>query len=131
MKIRKHFFNFWQTFFHVRVVIFIFIGAGIIFMTFLTRNNALEITISGVASVFIGIGVNNFSMLETRAKDHQKLKAKMLHYIKTLQFIYSRISSLEAEAGAKPSEKQKQELAELKQLVNSTIHLMNGDDLLN
>jgi ABC-type uncharacterized transport system permease subunit len=131
MKIRKHFINFWQTFFHTRVVVFIFIGAGIIFLTFLTRNNALEISISGVASVFIGIGVNNFSMLETREKDQQKLKAKMLHYINTLEFIRSRISSLEDEAGVKPTEKQKQELTELEQLINTTIHLMNGDDLLN
>jgi ABC-type uncharacterized transport system permease subunit len=131
MKIRKHFIYFWRTFFQARVVIFIFIGAGIIFLTFLTRNNALEIAISGVASVFIGIGVNNFSMLDTHERDERKLKAKMLHFIKTLEFIQARINTLNVEASAMATEKLNQELAELEQLIAFTIHLMDKDDLLN
>src|SRR4026208_957568 len=123
MKIKKHLISFWRTLLHARVAIFIFIGAGIIFLTFFTSNNALEIAISGVASVFIGIGVNNFSMLEAHGKDRRKLKAKMFHFIKTLEFIQARISKLEPEAGTKPTEKLKQELSALQQLIALTIHL--------
>jgi hypothetical protein len=130
MKIQKHFIHFWQTFLHARVVIFIFIGADIIFLTFLTRNNALEIAISAVASVFIGIGVNNFSMLETHEKDEQKLKAKTLHFIKALEFIQSRINTLHAEANALPIDKLKHELANLEQLIAFAIQLMDKEDLL-
>ena len=49
---------------HSRVFIFIIIGTAIIFLTFVTNDNALEIAISGMASMFIGIGVNNFSSIE-------------------------------------------------------------------
>lgn len=131
MKIKKHFISFWQRLFHIRVAIFIFIGAGIIFLTFFTSNNAVEIAISGVASVFIGIAVNNFSMLETHEKDAREFKAKMLHFFNALRLIEARISKLEAEAGGMPVEKLKQELSVLAQLVSFTILLMSDDDPVN
>src|SRR5690349_19560980 len=131
MKIKKQLRHFGQTFFHIRVFVFILIGAGIIFLTFFTSNNALEIAISGVASVFIGIGVNNFSMLETHEKDKQKLNAQMLHVHETLTFVKNRINELHKDADAETMEKLKWGLAELAQLITFTIHSANNDDLLN
>ena len=131
MKIKKHFITFWRTFFHVRVLVFIILGASIILLTFFTNSNALEIAISGVASVFIGIGVNNFSMLETHEKDRRKLKTKMLYFVRSLEFIQARISRLEAEAATSPIDKLQRDLSALQQLIAFTNHLMNEDDLLS
>lgn len=69
MAIHHSFHHFWRTLRRPSVFIFIVIGAIIIFLTFLTTNNALEIAISGLASVFIGIGVNNFTTQETHYSD--------------------------------------------------------------
>ncbi len=49
--------------------LYILLGTVIMFLTFLTDNNAMEIAISGIASIFIGIGVNNFTSAETHEKD--------------------------------------------------------------
>ncbi|WP_199119376.1 hypothetical protein [Pedobacter sp. ASV28] len=61
MRKKEKYKEFWVTFKKPGVLLFILGGIAIIFMTFLTENNALEIVISGLASIFIGIGVNNFS----------------------------------------------------------------------
>ena len=69
--------------------IYILLGVGIMFFTFFTTDNAMEIAISGVASIFIGIGVNNFTQAETHEKDkaHQQqvtaLAIKILEHAKT------------------------------------------------
>ena len=76
MTIKKDFSRFWRAFSHPRVFVFMLAGIVIIFLTFFTSSNALEIAISSIASVFIGIGVNNFSSFETHLKDDQKLKQK-------------------------------------------------------
>lgn len=55
MKLRKSIQHFQKIFFHPRVIVFILAGSLIIFLTFFTHNNALEIAISGIASVFIGM----------------------------------------------------------------------------
>ncbi|MEP7374271.1 MAG: hypothetical protein ABI675_12825 [Chitinophagaceae bacterium] len=118
-------YHFRKVFFHPRVFIFILAGTLIIFMTFFTSNNALEIAISGVASVFIGIGVNNFSSFETHLKDEQKIKSKMGHSIKLLGVIHSRIKQLNTDIAELACNKTKKELVELEQLISISIQLLN------
>lgn len=69
---KKHFQQLCQSFRHPRVYFFIIAGTCIIFLTFFTNNNAFEIAISAIASVFIGIGINNFTSLETYLKNSEK-----------------------------------------------------------
>jgi len=130
MTMKKNFIAFWKKFLQPRVIIFVFVGTSIIFLTFLTNNNALEISISAVASIFIGIGANNFSMPETSTNTNRK-NAKMLYLIKTFEFIQSRLNRLDVEAGGESAKKIKQELSELEQLIGIAIHLMNEDDPLS
>ncbi|SRR6266498_968268 len=88
-------FRYFRTlFFKPRVFVFILIGVGFMFLTFLTNDNALELGISGTASIFIGIGVNNFSSIETEQKDEQKLLRKSQQAIKTLVAIQRKIKKL-------------------------------------
>lgn len=61
---------------------FILTGTFVIFFTFLAINNALKIAISGVSSVFIGIGENSFSAFNTYEKDERKLTVKLRHAVK-------------------------------------------------
>ena len=49
------------------------------FTDFFTTNNAFEIAISGIASVFIGIEANNISAIETNLTDGRRIKSKMGH----------------------------------------------------
>jgi hypothetical protein len=82
------------------VYIFILGGAGIILLTFFTENNALEIVISGVASIFIGIGVNNLTMMETHRADEVKLKMKIGYAVKVLEIF--KAMTIKISAGCKP-----------------------------
>ena len=131
MKLKIYIQHFRQSFFHPRVFIFILAGTLIIFLTFLTNNNALEIAISGIASVFIGIGVNNLSSLETHLKDEQKLKSKIGHLLKVMEITKSQITRLYNEAGNESCSNMKGELAELEHLVNLSIQLIKEDSSLN
>ena len=126
MKLSKHIHFFLLNFFHPRVYIFILTGAVIIFLTFFTDNNALEIAISGIASVFIGIGVNNLSSLETHLKDEQKLKSIIGHSVKVMEITKSRISRLNKQAGEEDLSKINNELAELEELMSLGIQLMKA-----
>jgi hypothetical protein len=54
--------------------IYILLGVIIMFLTFFTTDNAMEIAISGIASIFIGIGVNNFTQT-TDTPDKKKAGA--------------------------------------------------------
>ena len=130
MKLSNSIRHFEKAFFHPRVFIFILTGTLIIFMTFFTSNNALEIAISGIASVFIGIGVNNFSSFETHLKDEQKIKSKMGHGIKLLSVIQSRIKQINRDITHHPGEETKKDLAELEQLINISIQLINESSSL-
>jgi hypothetical protein len=131
MKIKKTFVSFWKTFFHVQVIGFMLIGAGVIFLTFFTNNNALEIAISAVASVFIGIGVNNFSTFETKEQDKRKLEARRLHANQTLEFVRSRISKLHRINGERLTEELKRSLEELEEFLDFAAHLKDEDDFIN
>ena len=94
--------QFKKMFFRPRVFAFIFTGVGFMFLTFLTHDNALELSISGVASVFIGIGVNNFTAIETEQKDEQKLHRKTQQAIKTLIHIQRKTKKIKALTTANP-----------------------------
>ncbi|HTF31695.1 MAG TPA: hypothetical protein VK625_22715 [Flavitalea sp.] len=89
-------------FFKPRVFAFIFTGVGFMFLTFLTHDNALELSISGIASVFIGIGVNNFTAIETEQKDEQKLRRKTQQAIKTLLLIQRKTKKIKTLTTANP-----------------------------
>jgi hypothetical protein len=106
------------------------IGAGVIFLTFLTEDNALEIAISGIASVFIGIGVNNLSTLETHSKDEQKLKSKMGDTLKMMDIIQTRLKIIYQELNKENCTKMKVELAELEQIISLSIGLIKEEETL-
>jgi hypothetical protein len=81
---------------HPRVLIFMLSGIVIIFLTFLTSNSAIEIAISGIASVFIGIGVNNYSMIENHLKEERLVKKKTGQSAHILRVTQAMINDLQA-----------------------------------
>lgn len=98
MQVKNKIHQFRKIFFHPRVFSFIITGTFIIFLTFFTTNNALEIAISGIASVFIGIGVNNFTSIETTHHDLQKQKSKE-HQLKAMfELIEEKSKRIQSEA---------------------------------
>ena len=129
-KLNKSIQHFWQTFLHHRVFIFILTGTSIIFLTFFTDNNTLEIAISGIASVFIGIGVNNFSSFETHEKDERKMRVKIAHSVKVIELIKSKISKLNKELNSSNHEKIITEFTELQEFINLSIQMIKEEDTL-
>jgi len=127
MKMKKHFIHFWRTFFYVRVFLFIFIGTSIIFLTFLTNDNAVEIAISGIASVFIGIGVNNFSSYEMQLKDEQKRRTRKEQYIKLTTLVYRKIGKIQEEAKTQNVPLIENECSELEALIGLGIQMLFDD----
>jgi len=127
MSPKKHFQQFWAAFSHPKVFVFITLGAAVIFLTFFTDNNALEIAISGFASVFIGIGVNNFSSFETSFKDREKLRSYVNHSKQLLQMTRSKISKLQREA-TEP-ENINEPLSEIESLISLHISFIDQIDL--
>lgn len=123
--------RFWKIFIHPRVIFFILTGTAVIFLTFLTNNNAFEIVISGIASVFIGIGVNNFTSFETHIKDEQKLKSKISHSLKVMEITRSRIKVIHHELNRDNFFKLKEELAELEQMIALSMGLIKEEETLN
>ncbi len=83
-----------ESFFKPRVFAFILIGVGFMLLTFFTHDNALELGISGIASIFIGIGVNNFTAIETEQKDNERLNRKTQLAIKTLVHIQDKLKKI-------------------------------------
>ncbi len=131
MENKKTIRHLWKTFLQPRVLLFILTGTVVIFLTFLTDNNALEIVISGIASVFIGIGVNNFSAFETHMKDKQKLKSKIGHSLKVMEIAKSRIKGIHHQLNKENCFKMKNELAELEQIISLSIGLIKEEDNLD
>ena len=115
---------FWKTFNHPSVIIFISIGTVVIFFTFLTHNNALEIAISALASVFIGIAVNNFTVLQTKLQEEKKLDIKISQAIEVLGFTKSKIVRIVKDLTADNWLIAKSELDELQQLLDLTTGLI-------
>lgn len=77
-----------------RVALFLLIGIAVMFLTFLTHDNALEIAISGVASIFIGIGVNNFSSIISQSVIEITLKRKLDHSLRILQLADKKVQQM-------------------------------------
>ena len=72
------------------------------FLTFLTKDNPLELGIAGIASIFIGIGVNNFTVIETEQRDERKLNRKTKQAIETLQHIQLKIKKIKGMSAVNP-----------------------------
>ena len=73
------------------------------FFTFLTHDNATELGISCIASIFIGIGVNNFTAIETEQKDNQKIHRKTNRAVKELVHIQQKLKKIQKMAEPDPS----------------------------
>jgi hypothetical protein len=127
MSPKKHFHQVWIAFSHPKVFVFILLGAAVIFLTFFTDNNALEIAISGFASVFIGIGVNNFSSFETSMKDKERLKAYVDHSRQLLEMTKSKIARLQSEVSDRKNDKGG--LVEIQKLNSLHISFLDQIDL--
>lgn len=119
---------FWKTFNHPSVIIFISIGVVVIFLTFLTKDNALEIVISALASVFIGIGVNNFTTLETRLLDNKKVNTKISHSIKVMRITRARMVQMQKSLTIENFDLIKSELAELEQIITLGMNIIKEDE---
>ena len=122
--LKKSFRHSWQTLTQPSVFIFLLLGVIIIFFTFFTTNNAMEIAISAIASIFIGIGVNNFSSFETTIKDEKELKFKTGHIIRIMELTKKRINRVQQEAAAQAHERIHAELIDLEELLHLHIQLL-------
>jgi hypothetical protein len=94
--------HFRKIFFKPQVFIFILTGVGFMFLTFFTNDNPLELGIAGIASIFIGIGVNNFTAIETEQKDERKLNHKTQQAIEALQHIQVKIRKIKGMSATSP-----------------------------
>ena len=119
---------FWKTFNLPSVIIFISIGSAVIFLTFLTNDNALEIVISALASVFIGIGVNNFTTLETRLLDKKSVNTKISHSIKVMKITRARIVQMQQSLTRENFDNVNSELEELEQIVSLGMELLKEEN---
>jgi hypothetical protein len=77
----------------------------------------LEIAISGIASVFIGIGVNNFSAQENHDKELQKRQSLSRHAISLLELSVNKAKQLRELQEKNGSGDLPPELQELEQLL--------------
>ena len=91
----KGFNQFRKVFSQSKVSVFILTGVACMFFTFLTHDNSMELGISGIASIFIGIGVNNFTAIETELKDEQKIQRKIKRAIKGLVHIQEKLRKIQ------------------------------------
>ncbi len=112
---------------HPRVLIFMLSGITIIFLTFLTSNNAIEIAISGIASVFIGIGVNNYSMIENHLKEERLVKKKTGQSAHILRVTQAMIRDLNTEADSHELENLKSEIEKIERFIRLGIQLVEED----
>lgn len=97
MHLNGHLRYVWHTFRRPKVFIFIMIGVGVIFLTFLTDNNALEIAIAGIASVFIGIGVNNYTSQEMHHGSLVIARKQQQHIVQVILLLQSKINAASLE----------------------------------
>jgi len=120
---------FLQNLLHPRVLIFMLIGISVIFLTFLTDNNALEIAISGFASVFIGIAVNNFSSLETHKNDILKFKNNIGHSVEILQIVKSQLSLVSKEVNEGNYQSIRTDFDDLERFIDLSIKVVKDEIL--
>lgn len=117
----KHFLKILMT---PRVIVLIIIGTAVMFLTFLTQDNALELGISGIASVFIGIGVNNFTAIETEARDERRLQQKLQHTISIITQLQKKVVKTQ-NIPLDHRENVTVELQEIKDYVELCLHYLN------
>ncbi|HTB26886.1 MAG TPA: hypothetical protein VK711_16050 [Puia sp.] len=113
--------------FHPRVFIFMVSGIVIIFLTFLSSNNAVEIAISGIASVFIGIGVNNYSTIEGHLKEERRIKMKTFQSVHILRVTNSMIADLNTDVSSLQKEAIKNEFEKIDRFIRLGIQLLEED----
>ncbi|MBS1927712.1 MAG: hypothetical protein IT254_01650 [Chitinophagaceae bacterium] len=128
---KKQFLRGWRVFINPGVGLFILLGTGIIFLTFFTENNALEIVISGVASIFIGIGINNFTTLETRINDERVIKLKVAHALQVLDMIREKVKSMQQHTQYGDTEMGKINFTELESLLLLLRALLHEEENLH
>ena len=114
-----------------KVYIYILMGVAIIFLTFFTSNNALEIAISGVASVFIGIGVNNFTAVETHQQDYQKLNYSLAQLIKIASISKLKMANALLELNEGNCDNAKNEVLAIEGLLELAIQILQQETLSN
>lgn len=68
--------------------------------------------ISGMASVFTGIAVNNFSIVDTHQKDENKMKPKIAHCVKMMKITINKAKRIYTETNGGDYMKIKDELTE-------------------
>jgi hypothetical protein len=129
MKLNRENRLFLRDLFHPRVFIFLLIGVSVVFLTFLTDNNALEIAISGFASVFTGIAVNNFSSLETHKNDILKFKNSIGHSVELLEIVKSQISLISKDVNAGNYESLRNEFDDLEKFIGLSIKVVKDEIL--
>lgn len=116
---------------HPRVFIFMLLGITIIFLTFISSNNAVEIAISGIASVFIGIGVNNYSTIENHLKEERRSKMKTGQSAHILRVTDTMIEDLHAEVDSLKEENIKSAFEKVQRFIRLGIQLMEEDEYDN
>ena len=126
-KTKRHIIHTLSNILHPRVLIFMLSGIAIIFFTFLTSNNALEIAISGIASVFIGIGVNNYSMIENHMKEERIIKKKMGQSAHILRVAHTMINDLNTNSGASQNENLTLEIQKIDRFIRLGIQLIEDE----
>ncbi|MBP7554900.1 MAG: hypothetical protein KA821_01450 [Chitinophagaceae bacterium] len=131
MHIHKPFHHFWHSLRKPGVFIFIVIGVLIIFLTFLTTNNALEIAISGLASVFIGIGVNNFTTQQTHYADELQLQKNHARSLKLLELLQLRMNAAHRHLYFNHTEYLGDDLDELDRIVDMLKQLLDQEKPLS
>lgn len=110
--------RFWGIFILPRVFVYLLIGIAVIFLTFFTDNNAAEIAISAIGSIFIGIAVNNFTAVETSQNDIKKFASKAEYSKEMKGIINDKIGKLYNNVGKINNYQLKEELEELHKLIN-------------
>lgn len=108
----------------------ILFGMGVMTLTFFTDNNALEIAISGIASIFIGIGVNNFSIYQTHAADEKTVYEKIDRSLIIMEIIKTKIKNLNSIPQIENNTKLQNEVTEINQLIILGIKLMKDAEIL-
>ncbi len=122
--LQKKFKLFIEFFSKSNVIVYFLIGIAIIFLTFLTDNNAIEIAISAVASVFIGIAVNNLSAHEAAHKITLNVQNKINLSVKMLSILQEKLNRLHADIEISSKENISKDFEELKAFMKISVDLL-------
>lgn len=127
MTVNRHLRYYWRIATHPKVFMFIILGAGVIFFTFCTNNNALEIAISGLASVFIGIGVNNFTAHEASLKRKERILLREQYVLKLWQLTNTKMKAIQNDVHINSSEQTAHKVKELSEVMELLDPFITGE----